>query len=661
VARPEALGAIYRVQKRGAAGPADPRGLKLDWRSMDAAALVRLLDDSRPAVRRRAVALLARGADSSMDAIESALSGGASVEARRNAVWASSRAGGARGRAAVRAALKDESSSVRQAALHAAGLERDREAFESFVASLSDSSEALQRVAATALGRLGDARAVPALLGAAARPRDRAGEHAIIYALIEIGDRAAVSEGLSAASPHARRAALIALDQMDGGGVQAKDVAPLLGDAEPALRETAAWIAGFHPEWGKELAGQFGARLAVEIPEPERDAFASQLAGFARGDAARDLLAAALGDPSTPAANRLVVLQAMARAALREAPAPWLAAWARALEGASAETAAEVVRAARALPWPKDGAADLAAALERQGRDASKSASLRLESLAALPAGLAAADEATLEFLIAALDAERPPLERAAAASVLARTPLGEVELRRLAAALEGAGPLELGRLLMAFERSPSGAVGAALLSALEKARGLSSLRAPELAALLSKFPAAVQERGKALLAQLQVDAAEKEARLDALLAQTSKGDARRGLIVFKGPKAACVTCHAIGYVGGKAGPDLSKIGAIRTERDLLESILFPSASFVRSYEPVVLTTKDGRVLAGVLKSDSAEWFTVVIAADNEVRVERSAIADLKAGEASIMPQGLEEQLTVEELMDLVAFMRSMK
>ena len=71
------------------------------------------------------------------------------------------------------------------------------------------------------------------------------------------------------------------------------------------------------------------------------------------------------------------------------------------------------------------------------------------------------------------------------------------------------------------------------------------------------------------------------------------------GRPVFNGPKAACVTCHAIGYVGGKLGPDLTKIGQVRAERDLLESIVYPSASFVRSYEPVSVATRDGQVVLG--------------------------------------------------------------
>ena len=46
-------------------------------------------------------------------------------------------------------------------------------------------------------------------------------------------------------------------------------------------------------------------------------------------------------------------------------------------------------------------------------------------------------------------------------------------------------------------------------------------------------------------------------------------------------------------YLGGHVGPDLTNIGQARTERDLLESIVYPSASFVRSYEPIIVVTTD--------------------------------------------------------------------
>ncbi len=74
-----------------------------------------------------------------------------------------------------------------------------------------------RREAATALGRIGDAAAVPALLDSLAAPVDRFLEHATIFALIRIDDREATEPRAGAGQFGGAARALIALDQMDGG------------------------------------------------------------------------------------------------------------------------------------------------------------------------------------------------------------------------------------------------------------------------------------------------------------------------------------------------------------------------------------------------------------------------------------------------------------
>ena len=77
---------------------------------------------------------------------------------------------------------------------------------------------------------------------------------------------------------------------------------------------------------------------------------------------------------------------------------------------------------------------------------------------------------------------------------------------------------------------------------------------------------------------------------------------------MFNGAKAACLSCHAIGYIGGRIGPDLTRIGQVRSERDLLEAVVFPNASFARGYEPVIVRTQSGATArAGVLRSDAPD------------------------------------------------------
>ena len=138
-------------------------------------------------------------------------------------------------------------------------------------------------------------------------------------------------------------------------------------------------------------------------------------------------------------------------------------------------------------------------------------------------------------------------------------------------------------------------------------------------------------------------------------------GDTARGRDVFFGRKAACSTCHAVQDQGGRVGPDLSKIASIRTGRDLLESTVFPSASFARGYEPYLLRTKDGAVLDGLIARETADAVYLFTAERNEKRVPRSAIDVLQPGRTSIMPQGLDAALGRDELRDLLAWLLSLK
>jgi putative heme-binding domain-containing protein len=127
---------------------------------------------------------------------------------------------------------------------------------------------------------------------------------------------------------------------------------------------------------------------------------------------------------------------------------------------------------------------------------------------------------------------------------------------------------------------------------------------------------------------------------------------------VFNSQKTACATCHAIGYLGGKVGPDLTSIGQIRTERDLLEAVVYPSASFVRSYEPVIVSTRDGEEYSGVVANDTAEELVLTTGAATRARVAKPDITETRPGTGSVMPSGLDEQLSRQELADLIAFLQ---
>ncbi len=186
-----------------------------------------------------------------------------------------------------------------------------------------------------------------------------------------------------------------------------------------------------------------------------------------------------------------------------------------------------------------------------------------------------------------------------------------------------------------------------------------SGLRPEAIKPRLAKYSAAVQKDAEKLYAVLDVDQAKRFAKLDEMLPRLKDGDVRRGQAVFNNPKLACASCHSIGYVGGKIGPDLTRIGKIRSERDLLEAIVFPSASFVRSYEPVLIYTTKGKAFNGLVRKDTPDEVVLTLNATDEVRIPRDEIDRMVPGKESIMPSGLDQQLTLGELADLVVFLKA--
>ena len=658
LAAPEVLGGIYRVRRTGAPKIDDPRGRTLPWNTLGAAALAKLLGDARPAVQTRTVQAFAKLGPSGVVALTSVLKTSNSVDSRRNAVWALTRVDTAAAREAVRGALEDRDPGVRQAAIHSLALWRDGSAVPQLIAALESNAPAVQRVAAEALGRAGDRRAVPALLALAALPLDRVLEHSVVYALIEIGDPTATSRGLQATSVRARRAALIALDQMDDGGLQPDAVIALLASPDPLLKETAWWIAAHHLDWGGALAGYFTSQLtSTRLTPADREDLQTKLVQFGENPAIQELLGALADTPAKE--ERLVALRAMSKTRAKEMPPAWQSPLVRALTVEDTDVVRQAVGVARAVPVSGKGAIDVATALLHIAANRGAPLDLRLEALAAVPGGVTSVDAATFDVLRTGLEPGQPVAVRVTAAGVIAKARLDREQMSSLISTIESAGPLELSRLLPVFDQGSDEALGLALLAALKQSKGRSSLRADVLKPRLANYPPSVQKAGESLLSSLHVDAATQAQRLDALLNSLQTGDVRRGQAVFNSPKAACLSCHSIGYMGGKIGPDLTRIGQVRSERDLLEAIVFPSASFARGFEPVIVTTQSGETHSGVVRSDLDDVVVLATAAGAESRILRRDIVDMQPGTVSVMPPGLDEQLTRQELGDLLAFLKA--
>ena len=87
------------------------------------------------------------------------------------------------------------------------------------------------------------------------------------------------------------------------------------------------------------------------------------------------------------------------------------------------------------------------------------------------------------------------------------------------------------------------------------KSRTHGSIRADALRTVLANYSEAVRREAQPLLAALAADAATQGQRLEQMLASMQPGDVRRGQQVFNHAKVACLSCHAIGYAGGRPRP----------------------------------------------------------------------------------------------------------
>jgi len=162
----------------------------------------------------------------------------------------------------------------------------------------------------------------------------------------------------------------------------------------------------------------------------------------------------------------------------------------------------------------------------------------------------------------------------------------------------------------------------------------------------------------KPLHERIEVQQAGRIQRLKTLEPLLAGGDVGRGRAVFYSQKSQCSACHAIGHEGGTLGPDLTSIGAIRSGRDILEAIVFPSASFVPGYEPMRVETKNDVITGNIVRED-ASAVVMKLNAQIEQRIPRNEISSIKPGAVSVMPEGLDAVLTREELLDLLAFLQA--
>ncbi len=139
-------------------------------------------------------------------------------------------------------------------------------------------------------------------------------------------------------------------------------------------------------------------------------------------------------------------------------------------------------------------------------------------------------------------------------------------------------------------------------------------------------------------------------------------GKAEKGReVFFKVAASACAGCHRVQGRGRWVGPDLSTIGTKYGKEELLRSILNPSAAIGYNYRTAVVVTVDGQVHTGLIVEDAADRVIVKGTEGKRVVIRATDVEDRAFSDVSLMPERLAESMTDEELVDLLAFLASLK
>ncbi len=138
-------------------------------------------------------------------------------------------------------------------------------------------------------------------------------------------------------------------------------------------------------------------------------------------------------------------------------------------------------------------------------------------------------------------------------------------------------------------------------------------------------------------------------------------GDPVNGARVFNNPAVGCATCHRVQGQGVDFGPDLSEIGTKLGKDALCESILDPSAGISFGYEAFQLQLKSGDEVYGLIASETADEIAIKAVGGIVARYKKSEVVKRDQMKLSIMPAGLQQNMTTQELVDLVEYLSSLK
>jgi putative heme-binding domain-containing protein len=139
------------------------------------------------------------------------------------------------------------------------------------------------------------------------------------------------------------------------------------------------------------------------------------------------------------------------------------------------------------------------------------------------------------------------------------------------------------------------------------------------------------------------------------------KGDIGKGKAVFERAESSCVTCHKIGNTGSDFGPALAEIGGKLPKEALYDSIINPNAGVSMGFETWQITLKEGGAAMGIIRSETGEEVVLGLPGGALMKLPKPNIAKREKLTNSMMPSGLNQSLTKDDLVHLVEYLASLK
>ncbi|MCA9180703.1 MAG: c-type cytochrome [Planctomycetales bacterium] len=138
------------------------------------------------------------------------------------------------------------------------------------------------------------------------------------------------------------------------------------------------------------------------------------------------------------------------------------------------------------------------------------------------------------------------------------------------------------------------------------------------------------------------------------------RGSVDAGSQIFRTP-GTCINCHKLQTEGREVGPDLSTIGSKLSREAMYVAILDPSSAISHNFETYAALTDEGTVITGLLISQTDDEVTIRTSEGIDKRIDRASIEEMKKQPKSLMPQDLQRLMTVQQLVDLVEYLLTLR